>query len=830
MKKYFLPSVLWPLLFLASPGLSQAGVYYPDSPPGAARVETRENAWVLRNELLEARYGFKEGKLVFLGMLARGKEAAAEGGELFVVKTKDGRVFPASSMKLARLPVAVALTGDQRASRLSDRNEGQALEAVFTAPDQSLRVIWRAVLRDGSHYLRHEMSVESVKDIDLAGIVGMQYRMGPQPSVSGNTRGSVVVTETAFAGLETPMAKNTVLPPGGEPVTEGTLGTWGTGSWQQPGGEVPETLSATYGDGLVQVEMPLEIRSPGDCHVTFTYRSGHFRLNVAGVELLDDQQVVASDFHPGFAGINAEGNTYVLPAGKTGNYRVRCWVETKSEQLGSEGRIDYMLAKQEASDTGKGQRIVQGLWDRHATLKKGQPWKLSSVLGVFVPGQKRRSFQSYVERERAVPYRPFVHYNSWFELNVDTNNDPDPLKRMVEEQCLDVMKVWYDKMYTKRGVNLDAFVWDDGWDDFNTLWDFHKGFPRGFKAVSAMAARQKAGIGAWLGPVGGYYQSKQMRIASWNKNHPKNQIANFELSNEEYYQAFRARCTQMIRDYDMRYFKLDGISTMATTSGPDEKREEDAEGILRLAADLRAARKDVFLNCTVGTWASPFWYRYVDSVWRQGADWSQAGQGNSREKWITYRDQTIWEVFVKGAPLCPINSIMFHGLVVSKNGAPAHMPNDDVQSIKNELRCAFASGSGLQELYVDHAIMTGLKNEVLWDELARSIRWFRRHAAVLADTHWVGGAPGQGEVYGWASWMPGRAVLALRNPSGDTKRFSFTLREVLELPRTERDRMTLLPSYDDQRDIPGMTGTPLDPDATLTVELKPFEVVVFDSE
>lgn len=51
-------------------------------------------------------------------------------------------------------------------------------------------------------------------------------------------------------------------------------------------------------------------------------------------------------------------------------------------------------------------------------------------------------------------------------------------------------------------MSIDAFVWDDGWDEFNSLWDFHKMFPQGFKRIDAAAGRQKAGIGTWLGPVG----------------------------------------------------------------------------------------------------------------------------------------------------------------------------------------------------------------------------------------------------------------------------------------------------------------------------------------
>jgi hypothetical protein len=56
---------------------------------------------------------------------------------------------------------------------------------------------------------------------------------------------------------------------------------------------------------------------------------------------------------------------------------------------------------------------------------------------------------------------------------------------------------------------------------------------------------------------------------------------------------------------------------------------------------------------------------------------------------------------------------------------------------------------------------------------------------VLRDSHWIGGDPARGEVYGWSSWAPGRAVLAVRNPSGERRSFTFVLGRLLELPRGE---------------------------------------------
>ena len=238
-------------------------------------------------------------------------------------------------------------------------------------------------------------------------------------------------------------------------------------------------------------------------------------------------------------------------------------------------------------------RLAQGLWSRKTTLQPGEIWDVSSVLGFLPPGQKRRSFLAYMERERVMPYRPFIHYNSWYELNINRNNDSDPAKRMTEEQCLAVLKDWQEQFFQKRGMSIDAFVWDDGWDESTACGISTKCSRRASSALTPPPAGKKAGIGTWLGPVGGYGASKGKRLAYWNVKHPDNKIGNFQLSNKEYFDAFVGRCSQMVKDYNMKYFKFDGISTHFHAKGPGN--EEDAEGIIRVLNALRK-KKGIFTS------------------------------------------------------------------------------------------------------------------------------------------------------------------------------------------------------------------------------------------
>lgn len=145
------------------------------------------------------------------------------------------------------------------------------------------------------------------------------------------------------------------------------------------------------------------------------------------------------------------------------------------------------------------------------------------------------------------------------------------------------------------------------------------------------------------------------------------------------------------------------------------------------------------------------------------------------------------------------------------------------------MRCAFACGSALQELYVDNDLMTELG---LWGELAACIKWFRGNADVLDDAHWVGGNPWDGKsgsIYGWAAWNAKKSTLALRNSSDGEKTFTTTLRKVLDVPAFVQGAVTLKPAFKgEQRNLPGITGATLPLDKEISFKLKPFEVVVFD--
>ena len=671
---------------------AQAVIFPQKKQPGVAKITQKSNSYRLANKVLKASFINTGGKLYFNGCSELGLQPSTE---LFKVLLGDGKTITASEMKLEDVKM-VTLAENPSAATASLRYAGKALEARFTY--EELSIVWRAVLRNGSHYLRTEMDIQAAQDLPMKGIVAMNYLVAKNsaytaPEVVGNTRGAILASNHIFAGLETPMGLNS--------------------------------------------------------------------------------------------------------------------------------------SKDEGNATH-----IEGLWRRNTTLKAGKTWNISSVVGLVAPKQLRRSFLAYSERERAVAWRPYPVYISWYELNIDRNNAPAPSYKgnMTVEQCADVVSHWKTHFYDKYHMAPKAFVWDDGWDQYGT-WTFNPNFPNGFDEPANEAKQMGTGIGAWLGPVGGYGQSGEYRRAYWRSK------GGMQLSNEDYYNFFIRCCTNMIDRYDFRFFKFDGISAQASAIGPDEgtRGEENAEAIISIERAVRQKRPDIFLNTTVGTWASPFWFHFTDAVWRQEGDYGEAGdQGTDRERWITYRDRLVYQNFIQRSPVCPINTLMTHGFILSRWGAVSK--NMDYDGIVREMRCAFACGSGMVELYNDYKLMDEIKDNqgnagALWKDLAECIKWQQEQADVLPDAHWVGGNPWDGKkanVYGWAAWNGKKSVLTLRNPSASAQTFTTTLREALDIPAYVRGKITLTHAFN-QAELDGMPiNKAIDIDTPLVLNLPGSSVFIYN--
>ena len=610
--------------------------------------------------------------------------------------------------------------------------------------------------------------------------------------------------------------------------------TWTSTSWTKMGADnVPYRVKelGVEPDDVRAMSRKVLFHEPADLKVEFVYSRGSHRIDICGIDLVDAEgNVVAYDYHEGYSGTNKVDNTYTMPIPNAGEFTLRYIISNADNSMNTWGNINLSYDKTYVIYLPAPEsQTIQGVWSRPVTLAKGNTWNVSAVVGLVAPDQQRRSIACYVDRERAVPWRSFPHYNSWFELNINRNNDENYTTNMNIKQCVKVVNQWSKNLYKKYGANIQAFVWDDGWDIYGT-WDFNPNFPNGFTEADEAARTMNTGIGAWLGPVGGYGRSGTYRRNYWSDK------GGMQLSNPDYYDVFLTQCTYMIENYDFRFFKFDGISAISSATGPDPNNEEGAEAIIDIEQKLREIKPDIFLNTTVGTWASPFWYSVSDCTWRQEGDYGKIGNNSiDREQWITYRDRLVYQNYVKNSPLCPINSIMTHGLILTEHENPCKY-SQDYNAVLREMRCAFACGTNMVELYTDYLLMNSIKGDgvrgKLWEDMAECIFWHQNNADVLPDAHWVGGNPWTGskhEVYGWASWNGVKSTLALRNGANNSQTFKTTLRKALDIPAHVSGTIRLKPSFKVQDELEGMPlDEPIDIDRELTLTLPGSSVYCFD--
>ena len=207
-----------------------------------------------------------------------------------------------------------------------------------------------------------------------------------------------------------------------------------------------------------------------------------------------------------------------------------------------------------------------------------------SVTGVSPEGQKRRAFLYYLERERARPYKQFLHYNCWWDITTDGASS------FTSDQLIERMNSWNEKLIKPFGVNLQSFVFDDGWDNLDSVWYFDPvKFPHGFTPEAELCRKFNSGIGVWMSPFGGYGGNKQRRIEAAPRQGLETNDKGLSLAGPNYYNRFLTRAVDMLDNYKVNYFKFDGFG------GSEPKYLPDMEAGARLITDSAGSIIRMFL-------------------------------------------------------------------------------------------------------------------------------------------------------------------------------------------------------------------------------------------
>lgn len=125
-------------------------------------------------------------------------------------------------------------------------------------------------------------------------------------------------------------------------------------------------------------------------------------------------------------------------------------------------------------------------------LAEGKPLSYRTYVGTFGEGQLRRDFNRFLNEARDRPYAPYLHYNSWLDIGFfNPYTEAEALKRIDQ---------FGEALISRRGVPMNGFLFDDGWDDRLGNWGFSKDFPNGFSKLKRAAERYHAQLGIWLSP------------------------------------------------------------------------------------------------------------------------------------------------------------------------------------------------------------------------------------------------------------------------------------------------------------------------------------------
>ena len=638
------------------------------------------------------------------------------------------------------------------------------------------------------NFIRHFYTLTAGKPVVVKQFAGMV--LPPEFSAGGSVPGSPLVNGSWFAGMEYPTA-HTVEKLSSE------IGRWHASML------VPKKFKAltwSVPDNLVKNGDSLDVH--------FTYQSGWSRLDIRRVVLMQGDLLISEDIHDGFAGTPNSKNIFKIDLSSLSN----------NQRSGLRIVADVMLEGESNGlihvKGGKVEQLTQyALCNRK--LARGESLEYSSVIGHAASGSLRRGVLEYVEASRARKYKPYLHYNSWYDI---CEQGCDGTFVMDSDQCLEVMKAWDRDFIKPYNIKLECFVFDDGWDDFDNLWSFHpERFPEGFAPQAKLAREMGTSIGTWFSPFGGYGATKRARLKVARKAGYEINGSGLSLAGAKYYKLFYNKTSEMIRKYEVNSFKFDGVG-----GGPGA----DMEAACRLMGELRQIGPELYINLTTGTWGSPFFLLHGDSIWRGGGDANVWGdKGPMTHRWMNYRDGETYNNIVKRSPLFPLNSLMLCGMVYSQYGLGRVSVDKTDKSFADQAYSFFATGTQLQELYMSQKVMTKKK----WNILAEAVRWAHANAVTLRDTHWVGGNPYQYEVYGHASFdyrgvqkdQPYKAIVSLRNPSDKTVDYELALTDIIEW---EMDKIS---GWEISRRVYGQAPAAAGGD-TLRIKLAPFSVELLE--
>ncbi len=467
-------------------------------------------------------------------------------------------------------------------------------------------------------------------------------------------------------------------------------------------------------------------------------------------------------------------NFEILKAGEFGQP-----VAIKLQDAGAFGGIEYPTSVNHI--TNNGIDFFQYLGEQIKDKPVEGDW---AVLGITPEPYVKKWFYQYIKAIRVAPAKPYIMYNSWYDLR-SADYPKIPEDAVMNEQ--NVTRIWNlvrENFIEKNNIKIDAFVLDDGWDIYESDWKLRtKQFPNGLRPMADEMKKSGTDMGIWFGPSGGY--SFALKRIQWMHDHGYEVTGNVNqygsaqlcLAGKNYSKLFRKRTTDFVKNDHIGYFKWDGIQF--SCSEPDHghpvgihSRRAIMESVIDKCNAVRAINPDVYLNITSGTWLSPWWVKYANQVWMDAEDYAFADVPSMtrRDNAMTYRDYALFDDEHIRQSWFPISNMMIHGIIkgrlenITKEG-------ESLETFTNNAILYFARGVSMWELYISPDILT--KGE--WNALSQSIKWANDRFKTLSQTFMAGGNPASGKTYAFLHFFENKGIIAVRNPKIDSDRINIVL-------------------------------------------------------
>ncbi|HPS56116.1 MAG TPA: discoidin domain-containing protein, partial [Sedimentisphaerales bacterium] len=624
----------------------KTAVDYPSGTlPGKAHVSEFYDNYKLYNNVLELVFKTDRKAVMLTGFKNKHDAAVFDltKGSLFVITLNDGISLTPVDFQLTAKPKIENISSRCDSVVLADRFPGKKIVLPLISKNGQIAIEWVLSLRDGSNYIRQEITIKAVtQNLPISKIQMLDF-----PAQTGNVAGVLagcpIVAGNIFLGYENPNAWAKIYDPAspvnlalGKNITfsseteDGPAKNAINGDISTKNYWIPEKLPAEL---IIDLGKEISIDKV-NLHLAYNFNLTYYWFK----EWIYQYKVETSTDGQNWQKVAEKNNDKIAafePDELTFGSTISRFVKVTLLKHNMDGTNNSGLRQVEifssAENNAKLAKLskeqktprIQATLNRNTELPANSQITQSAVLGVVPEGQLRRGFLYYIERQRAHPYRGFLHYNSFYDIVLKNESD-----------CVQRITKIGDEITKKYNTVLQSYAFDDGWDNPQTLWQFHDGFPQGFENMKTEAAKYNSALGVWMSPSGGYGTERKKYAESMGYKTNKNGIS---MADEIYYKAFLNCCSDMMTKYNVNYFKFDRLGEGLHTFGGTADYTEDVEATLRLMQDMRKIKPDVFINLTVGAWASPYLLFYCDSLWRDGGDSDFFGQGTKREQWITYR-------------------------------------------------------------------------------------------------------------------------------------------------------------------------------------------------